>query len=47
MPVVAAGDSIWYDDLSGNEFDLPVGGTVKAADAGQIQLALATGEVRF
>jgi myosin-7 len=44
MPVVAAGDNIWYTEGTGDEFELPVGGKVKQADAGQIQIELATGE---
>ena len=40
------GDSIWYEPGTKGEFDLPIGGKVLAADAGQIQLSLATGEVR-
>ena len=36
------GDHVWYDNTSGGEFDLMVGATVKAADAGQTQLVLAT-----
>ena len=40
------GDSIWYEPGTNGEFDLPIGGQVLSADAGQIQLKLATGEVR-
>ena len=46
MVVVSKGDSVWYEPPSDGEFDLPVGGLVLAADAGQIQIRLATGEVR-
>ena len=46
MVVVSKGESVWYDPKTGGEFDLPIGGLVLAADAGQIQLKLATGEVR-
>ena len=46
MVVVSKGESVWYDPQSGGEFDLPIGGLVMAADAGQIQVKLATGEVR-
>ena len=38
------GDHVWYDNTTGGEFDLMIGAIVKAADAGQVQLVLATGE---
>jgi myosin-7 len=44
MVVVSKGDSVWYESGTKGEFDLPIGGKVLAADAGQIQLRLATGE---
>jgi len=44
MPVVAAGDSVWYEEGTGDEFELPIGATVLGADSGQVQLHLATGD---
>ena len=38
------GDHVWYDNTTGGEFDLMIAAVVKAADAGQTQLILATGE---
>eukprot|EP00049_Salpingoeca_infusionum_P025924 m.22679 g.22679 ORF g.22679 m.22679 type:complete len:2193 (-) comp8407_c0_seq1:205-6783(-) len=44
MVVVAKGDLVWYDAGGKGEFDLPVGATVKSADAGQIILVTDEGE---
>ena len=46
MVVTAAGDSVWYEAGTGDEFELPIGAVVKQADGGQVQLDLASGEVR-
>lgn len=47
MVVVSAGDNVWYEEGTGGEFDLPIGATVKSADAGQIVLTLCTGEEKW
>lgn len=44
MVVVSKGDSVWYEPPTKGEFDLPIGALVLSADAGQIQLKLASGE---
>lgn len=38
------GDVVWYNPGGDGEFDLPIGGTVKSADAGQVVVNLVTGE---
>ena len=35
---------MWYMKPDGGEFDLPIGGTVKSADAGQVVVKLVTGD---
>jgi hypothetical protein len=37
---------VWYDDGATGEFDLPIGGTVVSADAGQIVIKTDDNEVR-
>jgi myosin-7 len=38
MVVVSAGDYVWYEEGTGDEFELPMGAVVTAADAGQIRI---------
>jgi myosin-7 len=47
MVLCAAGDDVWYDPKTGGEFDLPIGGKVKSADAGQIVVTLVNGEEQW
>ena len=35
---------MWYDNTSGEEFELPIGAVVKFSDTGQIQLVDDEGE---
>lgn len=39
------GDLVWYDNGGTGEFDLPIGATVKQADAGQVIIVTDDGEV--
>jgi myosin-7 len=43
--VFCQGEHVWLDLTSGGEFDLPIGGTVKMADTGQIQVVDDEGRV--
>jgi len=39
------GEHVWLDLSDGGEFDVPIGGTVKMADTGQIQVVDDEGRV--
>lgn len=43
--VLFQGEHVWLDLTSGGEFDVPIGGMVKMADTGQIQVVDDEGKV--